>query len=420
MTTDSPPPTASPSNWPPATAIDDAARLLSGIARLTPLLYADGLSELTGYQVYLKAENLQRTGAYKIRGAYVKVARLTSEQRQRGVICASAGNHGQGVALAAKLAGVAATIVLPSDVPLAKLSAVKAYGAQVVLAGDSYEAAYREALQLSERDNLTFVHPFDDWDVITGQGTIGREILAARPDVDAIIAPVGGGGLLAGIALAVQSAERPIHLAGVQASGAAAMVMSYRSGKLQSAPAQTVADGIRVQSPGEKPFAVFRQHVSEMFAVGEEEIYRAVVYLLEKAHLVVEPAGAVSTAALLGGHLHLPAGSVVVAVVSGGNVDPNLVGRLIEYGLAHSARHLVLRARMSDLPGQLVGLLHPLAELRVNVLTIEHRRSAWGLPVDVSEVVVHLETRGPEQRDEVLAALRSRGYTVEVIMPAGE
>ncbi|HUX88099.1 MAG TPA: threonine ammonia-lyase [Chloroflexota bacterium] len=420
MTTDLPPPAASPSHVPPPTEIDDAARLLTGIARPTPLLYSDGLSELTGYQVYLKAENLQRTGAYKIRGAYVKVARLTPEQRQRGVICASAGNHGQGVALAAKLAGVTATIVLPDDVPLAKLSAVKAYGAQVVLAGDSYEAAYRQARLLSERDDLAFIHPFDDWDVIVGQGTVGREILAARPDVDAIVAPVGGGGLLAGIALAVRPAARPIQMVGVQASGAAAMVISYQTGKLQSAPAQTVADGIRVQSPGERPFAVFRQYVNDMLAVSEEEIYRAVVYLLEKAHLVVEPAGAVSTAALLGGHLRLPSGSVVVAVVSGGNVDPNLLGRLIEYGLAHSARYLVLRARMPDLPGQLVGLLQPLVELRVNVLTIEHRRSAWGLPVNVSEVVVHLETRGPEQRDEVLAALRSRGYTVEVIPPAGE
>ena len=403
--------------WPRSGDIAEAAVTLRDIARETPLIPVDDLSARTGYRVYVKAENLQRTGSYKVRGAYVKLMSLNSEARQRGVICASAGNHGQGVALAARLAGVPATIVLPCDVPLTKLTSVKAQNVRVVLVGNNYDEAYAEALAIAEREKLTFVHPFDDWDVIRGQGTVGKEIIAQVPEVAAIVVPVGGGGLLAGISLAVKAAERSVVLAGVQAQGASAMVTSYQSGVLQSQPAHTVADGIRVRTPGSRPFAVIRKLVDQMLTVTEEEIYRAVVYLLEHTKLVAEPAGAVALAAVLNRSLTVPAGSSVVAIVSGGNVDPNLLTRLIEYGLAHSARYLALRIRMPDRPGQLLGLLTPLADLRVNVLNIEHRRSAWGLPVDLSEVMLHLETRGAEHRAEIMSAIQARGYNAEVIWP---
>ncbi|HEV8632933.1 MAG TPA: threonine ammonia-lyase [Chloroflexota bacterium] len=412
----------SPASWPGAPEIDDAARLVAGVARRTPLLAADELSALTGWRVHLKAESLQPTGSYKLRGAYVRIMRLDprpdGDRRARGVICASAGNHGQGVALAARLAGAPATVVLPRDVPVPKLNAIEAHGARVVLHGDGYDEACAEARRLAAAEGLTFVHPFDDWDVICGQATVGSEILDDLPDVDAILAPVGGGGLLAGIALAARARGRTVRLIGVQAAGADAMAASLAARRRVTRPADTVADGIKVREPGKRTFAVIRQLVERIVTVQEEEIYRAVVHLLEKAKLVVEPAGAVGVAALLGGRVALPPGSRVALVLSGGNVDPNLLIHLTEYGLAHAGRYLALRARLPDRPGQLVGLLQPLAELRVNVVSIEHHRAAWGLPADQSEVLLQLETRGPPHKAEVVRTLRERGYDVAVVAPS--
>ncbi len=400
--------------------LDDIRRAqaaLRGVAHETPLLPADGLSQLTGFRVYLKAENLQRTGAYKIRGAYTKISSLSPDERTRGVIAASAGNHGQGVALAASLRGVRATIVLPEDAPAIKVAAVQAMGARTVLYGASYEDAHEHALDLARREQSTFIHPFDDWQVITGQGTIALEVFAQLPETQALLVPVGGGGLIAGTSLAARSIKLDTRIVGVQAAGASAAVASFQAGRRERRPAETVADGIRVGEPGERAFEIIRQKVHGMVAVEEEEIYRAVVYLLEKTKLVVEPAGAVGVAALLARRIDLPAGTVVVAIISGGNVDPNLLHHFIEYGLVHSGRSLLLRARLPDRPGQLMRLLAPLTERRVNVLHIEHHRATWGLPVDVSEVLLHLETRGPEHCVEVITALRALDLDVEPLLP---
>jgi threonine dehydratase len=397
--------------------IKRAAAGLAGIARQTPLLESEALSNLTGYRVYLKAENLQRTGSFKIRGAYTKVASLTPEERARGVVAASAGNHGQGVALATRLLGAPATIVLPESATITKISAIQALGARTILSGSSYEAAYQRAVDLARSERSTVVHPFDDWLVVAGQGTVGIEIVAELPDMGAVLAPVGGGGLIAGIALATKALRPTARIIGVQAAGASAAVASFEAGKRVSRSAETIADGIKVSLPGERTFEVIRRQVDEMIAVSEEEIYRAVIFLLEDCTSVVEPAGAVGVAALLAGKVSLPAGTPVVALLSGGNVDPNLLRHLIDYGLFHAGRLLLVRVRLSDRPGELVRLLTPLVEKRANILEIEHHREAWGLPVDVTEVLLHVETHGPAHRDEILAALRSLGFDVEEIGP---
>ncbi len=402
---------------PDLDAIRRAQAALRGVAHETPLLPAEGLSQLTGYRVYLKAENLQRTGAYKIRGAYTKIAGLPTDERAHGVIAASAGNHGLGVALAARLNGVPSTIVLPEDAPAIKVAAVQALGARTVLHGASYEAAYQHALELARRERSTFIHPFDDWQVIAGQGTITLEIFAQLPEAEALLVPVGGGGLIAGTSLVAKAIKKDTRIIGVQAAGASAAVASFRAGRRESRPAVTVADGIRVSEPGERTFQIIRQYVDAMLTVEEEEIYRAVVYMLEKSKLVVEPAGAVGVAALLARRVEIPPNSTVVAIISGGNVDPNLLHHFIEYGLVHSGRSLLLRARLPDRPGQLMRLLAPLSERRVNVLHIEHHRATWGLPVDVSEVLLHLETRGPDHCVEVISALRGLDLDVAPLLP---
>ena len=397
--------------------LQKARSALRGIIHETPLLAADGLSALTGYRVFLKAENLQRTGSFKLRGAYTKITSLSADERARGVIAASAGNHGQGVALAAKLRGVRATIVLPEAAPVTKVQAIQTMGARTVLDGANYEAAYQHAVDLGRRERLTFIHPFDDWQIIAGQGTIALEALGQLEETGAFLVPVGGGGLIAGTALAAKAVKSDLRVVGVQASGASAVVASFQAGRREARPAETVADGIRVGEPGEKTFRVIRQAVDAMVAVEEEEIYRAVVYLLEKCKLVVEPAGAVGVAALLSRRVDFPPGTPVVVIVSGGNIDPNLLNHFIEYGLVHSGRSLLLRARLPDRPGQLMRLIAPLGERRVNILNIEHHRASWGLPVDVSEVLLHLETRGPEHCAEVLAALRALDLDVEPLLP---
>ena len=401
-------------------SLDDVRRAreaLRAVAYETPIVLSETLSRLTGYQVYLKTENLQRTGSFKVRGAYTKISSLTAAERNQGVVAASAGNHGQGVALAAKLGGVRATIVLPENAPAVKSAAIQALGARVVLHGENYEAACRHAEDLARAERTTFIHPFDDWQIIAGQGTVALEVLDQLPGTTAIVVPVGGGGLIAGIALAGRGVKPDLRVVGVQASGASAAVASFRAGRRVSRPAETVADGIKVGEPGARPFAVIQRLVDGMIAVEEEEIYRAVVFLLERGKLLAEPAGAVGVAALLSQRVDLPMGSTVVAIVSGGNVDPNLLQHFIEYGLVHSGRSLLLRARLPDRPGQLLRLLAPLTDRQVNILNIEHHRASWGLPVDVSEVLLHLETRGPEHCAEVIAALRATNLDVEPLLP---
>jgi threonine dehydratase len=395
------------------------------VALPTPLLPCEALSRATGAEVWLKAENLQRTGSYKVRGAFARIQRLTLGQRRRGVITASAGNHAQGVALAAAKLAVPAVVVMPLNAPIAKVAATRDLGAEIVLHGESFEAAEAEALALAARRGLTFVHPFDDWDVIAGQASVTLEILADFPGIaggppDAVIVPTGGGGLLAGAVLAAATAPpgaRP-RIVGVQAAGADAAVQSVRAGRAVTlGAARTIADGIRVRRPGRRPLQALLGKVAAMVAVPDEEIARAVVYLLERAKLVVEPAGAVGVAALLSGALVPAPGERLCVVLSGGNVDVNLVARIIEHGLTRAGRYLVLRTRLDDRPGQLGALLRPLSEMRVNVIDIEHHRAGWLLPVDQSDVLLHLETRDAAHAREIIARLRGAGYDVEPLTP---
>ena len=418
-------PLAAPPAAPSPARLRSVARAVRRVALHTPLLPCKSLSRATGAEIWLKPENLQRTGSYKVRGAFARIQRLTPAQRRLGVITASAGNHAQGVALAAANLGVPAVVVMPLNAPIAKVAATRDLGAEIVLVGESFEAAEAEAQALAAQRGLTFVHPFDDWDVIAGQASVTLEILADFPAAagsppQTVVVPTGGGGLLAGAVLAagtVPPAARP-RVVGVQAAGADAAVRSVRAGQAVTLPAaRTIADGIRVRRTGERPLQALLGNVSAVLAVPDEEIARAVVYLLERAKLVVEPAGAVGVAALLSGALRPGPEERVCVVLSGGNVDVNLVARIIEHGLTRAGRYLVLRTRLDDRPGQLGALLRPLSEMRVNVIDIEHHRAGWLLPVDQSDVLLHLETRDAGHAREIIARLRGEGYDVEPLTP---
>jgi threonine dehydratase len=395
-------------------AIQQAQTHLEGIVRRTPLLYSHTFSRATGAQVYLKAENLQRTGSFKIRGAYIKMASLSPTKRARGVIAASGGNHAQGVAFAARRLGLPATIVMPRDAPLAKIMATRHRGAEVLLKGDSYDEAHRYARQLQRQRGLQFVPAFDDELVMAGQGTLALEILSELPETELLLVPVGGGGLIAGVALAAKSLRPSLRIVGVQASGAAACARSFQAGRRQTSPAiSTIADGIAIKQPGRLTFPLIRNLVDEMVTVEEEDISQAMVALLERSKLVVEGAGAVGLAALLSGRVTAP-GRKVVVLLSGGNVDINLMARVIQHGLSTAGRYLILRTHLPDRPGQLLRLLSHLADKQVNVLTIEHHREGLRLPIGEAEVELILEARDREHQEEVLASLRQAGYEVEL------
>nr|WP_293769462.1 threonine ammonia-lyase [Sporichthya sp.] len=385
-----------------------AAEMLAEIARVTPVVGSRVLTARCGGEVRFKCENLQRGGSFKLRGAYVRIARLSEEQRRAGVVAASAGNHAQGVALAASLLGCSATVVMPLGAPLPKIAATEGYGATVRLIGADVEEALVAAAALAEETGAVFIHPFDHVDVVAGQGTVGLEILDQVPDVRTIVVPTGGGGLLAGIAAAV--AHRPeVRVVGVQAAGAAAYPESIAAGHPVALDGvSTMADGIAIGRPGAVPFAVVSALVPDVRTVSEESLSRALLLCLERAKLVVEPAGAAGVAAILDDPQAFE--PPVVAVLSGGNVDPLLMHRLLRHGLAASGRFVAFRTRMTDRPGALAALLHELAEADANVLEVEHLRTNPRLHVDEAEVYVQIETRGGKHTDAVLARLRSAGY----------
>jgi threonine dehydratase len=386
----------------------------------TPLLPSRTFSAMTGAKVYLKAENLQRSGAYKIRGATNKLAHLTSEERARGVIAASAGNHAQGVALAAGALGVRCTIVMPTGAPLAKVTATQAYGATVVLHGDTYDDAYAHALELQARNGMVYIPAFDDPDIIAGQGTLGLEILADLPDVEALLVSIGGGGLISGIATAIKALKPDVRIIGVQASGAASMRAALDAGHLVTLPSiSTIADGIATRRTGELTFAIVRDLVDEVLTVDDEEIVHAVLLLMERCKLLVEGAGAAGLAALLSGKVKLE-GKRTVALLSGGNIDMNLVGRFIQHGLMAQGRYLVLHTLMPDRPGELLRLLSLVAEQGVNVLDVEHHRTAPRLAIQQVEVLLTLETRDRAHCEQLLALMRERGYAVAESQPLFE
>lgn len=385
--------------------------MLSGVARLTPMEGSRHLSGLVGSPVHLKCENLQRTGSFKLRGAYVRISGLRPEERAAGVVAASAGNHAQGVALASSLLGVHSTVFMPKGAPLPKVAATRDYGADVRLHGHVVDETLAAAQEYAHETGAVFIHPFDHPDIIAGQGTVGLEILEQCPEVRTIVVGVGGGGLVAGIAVAVKALRPDVRLIGVQAEGSAAYPPSLAAGRPVSieSPA-TMADGIKVGRPGDVPYALVEELVDDVRTVSEDALSSALLLCLERAKLVVEPAGASPVAALLSdpGAYDGP----VVAVLSGGNVDPLLMQRILRHGMAAAGRYLSLRLRLPDRPGALATLLGVLSVADANVLDVGHVRTDPRLGLTEVEVELHLETKGPEHCAEVGVALREAGYQV--------
>jgi threonine dehydratase len=387
-----------------------ARSVIDGVITHTPVLSAGAISRWTGTRVLLKAENLQRTGSFKLRGAVNRMSTLSDDERARGVVAASAGNHAQGVALAASALGVSSRVYMPVDAPLAKQVATADYGAEVVLAGETFEESYAAAR--SDADGRVLVPPFDDATIIAGQGTVGLELLEQAPEVDAIVVPLGGGGLLSGIAIAVKALRPGIRLIGVQASGCAAWNASLAAGHpVEIERGTTVADGIAVQRPGDITFPLVKQYADEVVEVTEDEICRAVVVLLERSKLMVEGAGAAGLAALLAGKVKA---REAVCVLSGGNLDAGMLQIIVRFGLTRNGRFLRLRTQMPDRPGALKRLTDLFAEHRVNILDIDyHRDGAIELGVNDVRVLISVETRDFEHGERVVELIRTAGYPAE-------
>ncbi len=398
----------------PALILDDvrgAQKMLDGVARVTALEGSRHLTELVGAPVHLKCENLQRTGSFKLRGAYVRISGLTPVERAAGVVAASAGNHAQGVALASSLLGVRSTVFMPVGAPLPKVAATREYGAEVRLHGQVVDETLAAAQRYAEETGAVFIHPFDHPDIIAGQGTVGLEILEQCPEVRTIVLGIGGGGFAAGVAVAVKALRPDIRIVGVQAEGAACYPPSLAAGYPVSldAPA-TMADGIKVGRPGDVPFALVEELVDEVRTVTEDELSSALLLCLERAKLVVEPAGASPVAALLSDPKAFR--GPLVAVLSGGNVDPLLMQRILRHGMSAAGRYLSLRLRLTDRPGALAALLATLTVADANVLDISHVRTDPRLGLTEAEVDLYLETKGPQHCADVEETLRSEGYRV--------
>jgi len=404
--------TSNPIVPPTLRDIELARERVSGVIEVTPIQVSRSISEFLGSEVLLKCENLQRTGAYKLRGAYNRLALLSDDEKARGVVAASAGNHAQGVALAARELGIPATIFMPLGVALPKLQATRGYGAAVELRGHIFDETLAAAIAFADETGAVFIHPFDHPDVIAGQGTLGLEILEQVPDVDTIVVPIGGGGLAAGIAIAVKQRAaldgRSVRVIGVQSANAAAFPVSLAAGaptEIRISP--TIADGIAVAKPGALTFDIVRDGLDDVVAVGDDDTARALVVLLERAKMVVEPAGAVGVAAIMTGQI-VDTGRTVV-ILSGGNIDPMMMER-VSHGLAASERYLKLRIPLPDRPGQLAQVSRTISDANANVLEVLHTRRNVGLQITQVELELHLETRGPEHTELVLDRLRDQGF----------
>ncbi|MFC8504477.1 threonine ammonia-lyase [Pedococcus sp. NPDC057267] len=390
-----------------------AQDLLSGVVRPTPLEYSRALTDRVGCEVFLKCENLQRAGSFKIRGAYTRMSRLSDEEKARGVVAASAGNHAQGVALAGQLLGIDVKVYMPHGAPMPKLLATQAYGATIEQVGTTIDECLVKAREWEAETGAVLIHPFDHRDIVAGQGTAGLEILEQCPEVRTIVVSTGGGGLLAGISVAVKSARPDVRVIGVQAEQAAAYPLSLAAGKpVPYERMQTMADGIAVGMPGDVPYELVRDLVDAIETVSEEELSRALLFVLERAKLVVEPAGAAAVAHLLA-RAGQPVDGPVVAVLSGGNIDPLLLLRIIRHGMAAAGRYLQFRVRVSDTPGHLARLLADCAAVDANVLEVEHIRTGTTIRVDEVEIGLQLETRGRQHCEEVLRTLRGKGYQLK-------
>ncbi|MDM4763400.1 threonine ammonia-lyase [Galbitalea sp. SE-J8] len=395
----------------PTLADFEAARAtVAAVARSTPLESSHFLSDALGAPVFMKCENLQRTGSYKIRGAYNRMSKLTDDEKARGVVAASAGNHAQGVALAARELGIRATIFMPVGVALPKLQATRGYGAAVQLAGDIFDETLAASLAFAAETGAVVIPPFDHEDVVAGQGTLGLEILEQVPDVATIVVPIGGGGLISGVASAVkQKADHPVRIVGVQSENAAAYPISLAAGEpttIRISP--TIADGISVARPGALNFAIIRDAVDEIVTVRDDDTAAALVQLLERGKLVVEPAGAVGVAAILQGKVSATGPTVVI--LSGGNIDPLMMERIVAFGLSASERYLKVIIPLPDRPGQLAETSRIVADQNANVVEVIHTRHGTGMQISAVELELHIETRGSEHAEKVLAALRAEGY----------
>lgn len=392
--------------------IQDAKKVLEGVARQTPLLSSNVINP--GSDVYIKCENMQVTGSFKLRGAYYKAANLTEAEAQNGIVACSAGNHAQGVAYAAKKMGVQSVICMPAGAPLAKVEATKNFGAEVVLVPGVYDDAAAKAAELQKKKGYTFLHPFNDPYVMAGQGTVGLEILEQLEDVEVVLVPIGGGGLISGVACAIKSLKPECKVYGVQALGAASMRNSIRDGKIETlAEVNTVADGIAVKQPGDKTFSAVQKYVDGIVTVTEEEIAAAILLLLEKQKTVAEGAGAVSVAAAMFNKVDI-IGKKTVCVISGGNVDINILDRIIDKGLQVGGRLTDFSITVMDKPGQLTRMLQVIAEAGGNVFSINHDRTAKGVAVGKCKVEITVETRNKEHYLDLIMALKEQGYDVTV------
>ncbi|MFC4358025.1 threonine ammonia-lyase [Halobium salinum] len=387
------------------------------VARRTPLEYSHTFSEMSGADVHLKLENQQRTGSFKIRGAMSRIATLSDEEQAAGVVTASAGNHAQGVALAATRAGVDSKIVMPEHAPISKVKATKRYGGEVVLHGADYDESQAKAHELEAEEGRTYVHAFDDEFVMAGQGTIGLEIVEECPDLDTVVVPIGGGGLISGISTAVKEQLDDVRVIGVQAEGASSVADSLKKGSIQTLDSvDTIADGIAVRGIGEKPFEVINERVDEVVTVSDEQIAVALMFLLERTKTVVEGAGAVALAALLADTFTYKANETVVPALCGGNIDMNTLTTVIMRGLVETGRYVKLKTVLKDRPGALEDLLHVIATQQANIYAIRHDRTSREIGMNATEVELDLETRGEDHVEELLGAIREQGYEVEVLV----
>ena len=395
--------------------VEAAAAAIAGRVERTPLLASPDLSALAGCEIHLKLENLQRTGAFKLRGALARLLLFSAEERARGVVTASAGNHGHGVAVGAAALGIPACVVLPRGVPLAKLTAIQRAGAEVVMTGSDYDEAFAAARDLAAQRGAVYIHAFDDPAVIAGQGTVAREMLEDRPDLDTIVVPVGGGGLLAGTALAIVEARASVRLVGVQAAGASAFADAVRTGSVTTGGASTIADGIAVRRPAARTVAIARAHGATMRVVTDEAIARAIVLMLERHKLLAEGAGAAGVAAMLDGAVDL-AGKRVGVIVSGGNIDPNLLGKVLQQGLASAGRYLAFRTWLDDRPGQLHELTGILGQEHINILHVGIHRVGPYTALGRVGLDVIVETRDAANAQDVLALIRRSRFPAEQLI----
>ncbi|ADQ68277.1 l-threonine ammonia-lyase [Halogeometricum borinquense DSM 11551] len=397
--------------------IEAARDRIDGVAKHTPLDYSHTFTEMTGASVHLKLENHQRTGSFKIRGAMNRITTLSEAEKEAGVVTASAGNHAQGVALAATRAGVDSKVVMPEHAPISKVKATRRYGAETVLYGADYDEAQQRAHEIEDEENRTYVHAFDDEYVMAGQGTIGLEIVDDCPDVETVVVPIGGGGLISGISTAVKEQLSDVRVIGVEAEGASSVATSLQKGSVHELDSvNTIADGIATRRVGDKPFEVIEKYVDEVVTVSDEEIAVTLTYLLERSKTLVEGAGAVALAALLFEKFDFTKDEVIVPALCGGNIDMNQLTTVVMRGLVETGRYLKVRTVLKDQPGALHDLLTIIAEEQANIYAIRHDRTSREIGMNETDVELDLETRGHDHVETLLSALREKGYRVDVLV----